>query len=142
MAKALKMTRGNIAKALSLNAETLRFYEKAKLINQPMRSLNNYRLYTDEDVRRLKFILMAKQLGFTLKEIKELLGLSVNEKTNRSKVRTLSQQISDKLNVKIKQLTEMKKILDDLILLCKSKKMVACPILKALKSSQEVKHGK
>ncbi len=129
----LKLTRGSIAKKLKINPETLRYYETQKLIKKPVRLANNYRVYEEDDITRIKFILMAKNLGFSLKEIKELLHLSVTEKSDREKVRLLAQHKSQIIDEKIIQLTKMKRTLDELVVLCHSHKTAPeCPILKCL----------
>lgn len=127
------LTRGRIAKALKLSMETLRYYESLKLIKKPMRLNNNYRVYDEDDATKLKFILMAKNLGFTLKEIKELLDLALDGKKNREKVRILSMQKSQLLGEKIAQLQKLKAVLDKLIKTCHTKlETDTCPILEAL----------
>ena len=133
MANPLKLTRSSLAKELKINSETLRYYEQRKLIKKPKRLENNYRVYDAEDRMQIKFILMAKQLGFSLKEIKELLSLSITQKSDRKKVRTLASQKAELIGDKILQLTKMKSILDNLILLCHGNETaVDCPILKSL----------
>lgn len=128
-----KITRGNLAKKLHIHPETLRFYESQKLIKKPTRLYNNYRLYNDEDITRLKFILMAKQQGFSLKEIKELLSLSLSATSDRQKVRMIASQKSQLIHNKILQMTKIKETLDHLILLCQNSKAEnPCPILESL----------
>lgn len=133
MHKIIRLTRGNLAKQLHINSETLRYYELQKLIKKPERLENNYRVYDEDDIARIKFILMAKGLGFSLKEIKDLLKLSITEKSDRHKVRNLVSNKSSLINEKIAQLTKMKSVLDELTILCKSNKTAShCPILKCL----------
>ncbi|MBV8801406.1 MAG: MerR family transcriptional regulator [Gammaproteobacteria bacterium] len=133
MANQTKMTRGNMAKQLNINAETLRYYETEKLIKKPKRLENNYRIYDNDDVERIKFILMAKEVGFNLSEIKELLSLSITTKSDRKKVRLLASDKSSLIKEKIAQLTKMKKTLDNLIMLCENNETALdCPILKCL----------
>lgn len=133
MANQMKMTRGNVAKKLNINPETLRYYEAEKLIKKPKRLENNYRIYDNEDIERIKFILISKEIGFTLKEIKELLALSITTKSDRKKVRLLASDKSNLIKGKIIQLTKMKNILDNLITLCQSNEASPdCPILKCV----------
>lgn len=68
------MNRKELAKELCIGSETLRYYERLGIIDKPRRSGNNYRDYSERDVKRLMFIKTAKEYGFTLKEIKEYLG--------------------------------------------------------------------
>ena len=68
------LTIGRLAKQAGLGIETVRFYERQGLIAPPPRTDSNYRIYPEEEVSRLKFIKRAKDLGFTLKEIKEVIS--------------------------------------------------------------------
>ena len=70
---------GDLAKRCGLTVEALRFYEKQGLLQPQARSEAGYRFYTDEDVQRVRFILHAKQVGFTLAEIKQLLALRADK---------------------------------------------------------------
>jgi DNA-binding transcriptional MerR regulator len=127
------LTRGSIAKHLKLNPETLRYYESKGFIKKPGRLSNNYRIYNNKDMDKLKFIIMAKSLGFSLKEIKELLSLSLDEKTNRTRVRALTTLKSQLIAEKIKQLNAIKTVLDKLIKACQTQKTAGgCPILDSL----------
>ena len=69
---------GDIAKRSGVTVETLRFYEKEQLLAPQGRSESGYRLYSDDDLQRVMFILHAKKVGFTLAEIKKLLALRLN----------------------------------------------------------------
>ena len=73
------MTRSKLAKECGVNIESLRYYEKRRLIDPPKRSEVGYRLYSKEDAARIRFIQNAKKLGFTLNEILELLKLRVKK---------------------------------------------------------------
>ena len=67
---------GSLAKANGVSVQTVRYYERYGLLPKPQRKASSYRIYTDEHVRRLQFVLQAKTLGFTLDEIKEIISLS------------------------------------------------------------------
>ena len=72
------LTVGRVAQMAGVGVPTLRFYERAGLLPKPARTLSNYRVYSDDAaVKRIRFIRRAQQLGFTLKEIKEMLALRV-----------------------------------------------------------------
>jgi DNA-binding transcriptional MerR regulator len=71
------MTIGRVADAAALSIDTIRYYERQGLIDKPRRSLSGYRNYSEEVLDRLRFIADAKRLGFTLREIRELLLLGV-----------------------------------------------------------------
>jgi DNA-binding transcriptional MerR regulator len=80
-ANASQMTVGRTAHLANVGIPTMRFYERAGLLPKPARSAANYRIYPEETVTRIRFIRRAQVLGFTLKEIKELLELRVNPAT-------------------------------------------------------------
>ena len=69
------LTRGELARRSGIGAETVRYYEQRGLLPKPPRSPSNYRLYPPDTLRRVRFIKGAQELGFTLREIKDLLGM-------------------------------------------------------------------
>ena len=75
------LTIGDVAKQADVHSETLRYYERRGLVARPPRSVSNYRLYPEDTVRRVRFIKHAQAVGFSLKEIKELLSLRAAPKT-------------------------------------------------------------
>ncbi len=81
-ARLMSMTIGQLAKDAGIGVETIRFHERNGLITQPRRPASGYRKYDDDLVDRLRFIQQAKELGFTLNEIKDLLSLRVNPRTS------------------------------------------------------------
>src|SRR2546422_10160215 len=81
------LTIGDVAKQADVHSETLRYYERRGLVARPPRSVSNYRLYPEDTVRRVRFIKHAQDLGFSLKEIKELLSLRAAPKARCADVR-------------------------------------------------------
>ncbi len=69
------LTIGDVAKRANVHIETLRYYERLGIVPKPPRTRSNYRLYPEDTVRRVRFVKHAQELGFSLKEIKELLSL-------------------------------------------------------------------
>ena len=72
------LTIGQLATQANVNRETVRYYERRRLLSRPPRSISGYRVFSDDAVRRLRFIRHAKMLGFSLNEIRELLTLRVS----------------------------------------------------------------
>ena len=72
------LTIGQLARQAHVNRETVRYYERRRLLLRPPRSISGYRVFSDDAVRRLRFIRHAKMLGFSLKEIRALLALRVD----------------------------------------------------------------
>ena len=83
---------GHVAKASGMGIETIRFYERSGLIDEPPRRESGYREYPRETIARLRFIKRSKELGFSLKEISELLALSKSGKGNCGTVRRRAQE--------------------------------------------------
>lgn len=84
------LTIGKLAKACDVKVDTVRYYERRELLLPLARTDSGYRIYSTESIQRLDFILKAQSLGFTLKEIKELLELSENPETDCADVRNLA----------------------------------------------------
>ena len=124
---------GQVAKQTQTSVETLRYYEREGLI-QPQRSANNgYRQYTEDMVRRVHFIKRGKALGFTLKEIGELMALQVSPRANCRDVKSRAQDKIQDIEQRLVSLTRMKQVLGQLIASCDSSNPITdCPILEAL----------
>ena len=130
------MTIGRVAVHAGVGIETVRFYEREGLLDKPARSASGYRLYDAEVVARLQFVRRAKELGFTLNEIKDLLALRVDSTTSRQDVRARANAKIEDIENKIRLLQRMKKALVRLTQECCEKgDSVGCPILKALEGS-------
>ena len=124
---------GQLAKAANVNTETVRYYERRGLLPEPKRRDSGYRDYAPEDVLRLKFIKRAQELGFTLKEIAELLALRVDSKTTCDKVKKQAETKISDIEAKILSLKKMKAALGKLASSCKAQTPLAgCPILEYL----------
>jgi Hg(II)-responsive transcriptional regulator len=124
---------GEVAKKAGVNIDTIRFYEQNGLLPLPKRAGNGYRLYEKEIIDRLRFILNAKTLGFTLKEIKELLQFTNTKKVNCCEMLKLTDDKIEKVGQKIAQLQRIENALKSLHLSCKIKGTADyCPIIEAL----------
>jgi len=127
------ITIGKLAKRVDLNIETIRYYERRGLIPKPRRRESGYREYSDETTKRILFIKHAKDLGFSLKEINELLSLKLAPGTSCSEVRKKAEIKIEDIEGKIKTLRKMKKALLKLTTICSGSGPVSeCPILEAL----------
>lgn len=126
-------TTGQLAKKAGVNVETIRYYERRGLLPEPRRSESGYRQYSDETVRRVQFIIHAKELGFSLREIHELLSLRHDPGTPCSEVRNRARSKIEDIEAKIKTLRKMKKALVKLTDGCRGKgPLKECPILESL----------
>ncbi len=129
------MTTSALAKKYGINRETLRFYERQKLLPRPRRNSSGYRLYDENAEKTLSFILKAKDLGFTLSEIRALLLIRVINDENCQKIRAQAQEKLRTVEEKIEYLQKLKKSLEKLVTAClKSQTPTYCPILDNLEN--------
>lgn len=125
------MTIGRLAKQAGVNIDTIRYYERNGLIPEAVRRASGYREYELSDVQRLRFILRAKDLGFTLAEIGELLSLSADHDVRGVKRR--AEQRLEQVEHKIKELQRVRRGLKTLIDACPGHgDLERCPIVAAL----------
>src|SRR6516164_1177217 len=127
------LTTGQLAKQASVNRETVRYYERRRLLQRPSRSVTGYRVFSDDALRRLRFIRHAKMLGFSLEEIKDLLALRIHSIDTCERVRERTQTKIADIEGKIETLQRMKDSLSELITACsRRRKTDECPILNCL----------
>ena len=129
------LTIGRLAKEGGVNLETVRFYERRGLLPKPPRIASGYRLFPADAARRLRFIRRAQELGFSLKEIRELLSLRVSRTTKSRDIRARTEGKIADIDAKIRSLESMKRTLRKLTNVCEGCVPVAeCPILESLDS--------
>lgn len=129
---------GELAKEAGVGVETVRFYEREGLLENPERKESGYRLYNQGTVRILKFIRRAKELGFTLREIKSLLELRSNTSASRTEVREQVHKKLSEIDEKIDDLNRMRVGLQTLVDRCHGDGSIeGCPILNALQGTME-----
>jgi MerR family copper efflux transcriptional regulator len=127
------VTIGQLAKAAGVGVETVRFYEREGLLAEPPRRRSGYRQYPREAIARIRFIRRAKDLGFTLKEITELLELRIDPDKSCADVRALAKAKIADVDAKIEDLTRIKAALETLARACRGKGPTSeCPILDAI----------
>ena len=127
------LTIGQLAKRADVGVETVRFYERKGLLAEPDRRPSGYRQYDVGIVDRLRFIKRAKELGFTLNEIKELLSLRIDPTTTCADVKSRAEAKIDDIQDKIRTLQRMKRALVKVTTACSGRGGTdECPILAAL----------
>ena len=127
------LTIGQLAEQAGVHTETVRYYERRGLLAQPPRRAAGYRQYSPDYVARINFIKRAQQLGFSLKEIGELLALRVESTAVCSEVQQKAVSKIEDIKAKIQLLQQMKKTLTDLVSACEANQITsACPMLDAL----------
>jgi len=126
------MTIGQLAKISNVNIDTIRYYERLKLLPKPKRTEAGYRIYTNEYNLKINYILRAKDLGFTLKEIKEILSINVCQDLYE----LTSLKIKD-VEGKINSLNNLKNKLKFLLKKCPVKGFIDnCSIMKSISKNK------
>ncbi len=127
------LTIGRLARQAGVNSETVRYYERRGLLPRPPRSTSGYRLFPNEAARRLRFIRRAQELGFSLREIQELLSLRISRKAKAKDVRKRTESKIADIEAKISTLNSMKRALHKLMTNCPGcGPLSECPILESL----------
>ena len=130
------MTIGELAKASGVNAKLIRHYESIGLIPKAARTESGYRFYKESDTQFLRFVKRARGLGFSMKEIKKLMGLWRNKTRASKEVKSLANKHIAELEFKIKEMQEM---VDNLVKLsrnCHGDDRPECPIISSLEGKK------
>jgi Hg(II)-responsive transcriptional regulator len=131
-----------VARRGGVNLETIRYYERRGLLPKPPRTAAGYRTFSQETVRRLRFVKRAQALGFSLKEIKELLSLRAAPKARCADVRARAEVKIAEIDAKIRALEAMRKALERLTAACRGRGSVsACPILESLDFEKQARQS-
>lgn len=123
------MNIGQAAKASGVSAKMVRHYESVGLFPEAARTEAGYRQYTDKDVGTLRFVRQARDLGFSIEQIRELLGLWQNQRRPSRQVKALAQAHIQELDEKLRELHAMKATLEHLVHCCHGDDRPDCPII-------------
>jgi Zn(II)-responsive transcriptional regulator len=135
------LTIGKMAKMAGVTNDTVRFYERCGLIEPAGRSESNYRIYNMADAVRLRFIKRAKELGFSLNEIKDLLALSQDPNATKAEVKARTEEKTEKIRQQIHDLSKILTALEHLSDSCNGHGSAKdCPILQSLIEDDETNH--
>ena len=126
------MNIGQAAKGSGVSAKMIRHYEQVGLFPQPGRTDSGYRQYTASEVHTLRFIRQARDLGFSITQIGELVGLWQNRRRPSRQVKALAQAHIEELDRKVQDLLAMKATLEHLANSCHGDDRPECPILERL----------
>lgn len=129
------MNIGEAAKASGVSAKMIRHYEQVGLFPEPQRTDAGYRQYTGRDVHTLRFIRHARDLGFSIPQIAELVGLWQDRRRPSRQVKALAQAHIEDLEQKLQELQAMKATLEHLVHCCHGDDRPECPILDSLAES-------
>ncbi len=126
------MNIGEAARLSQVNAKMIRRYEEQGIIPKAGRTFAGYRQYSEKDVHVLRFVKRARELGFSMKDTKQLLSLWKNQNRSNSQVKTLAQKHKSELEKKLSEIQAMLSTLEILIKHCHGDARPDCPILQEL----------
>ena len=126
------MNIGEAAKASGVSAKMIRYYEEIGLVPPALRAASGYRVYSDKDVHRLNFVRRARDLGFSVKEIGDLLSLWSDRSRHSADVKRIASEHIAALRQKIDELRRMSDTLQTLVDCCAGDDRPDCPILAEL----------
>lgn len=126
---------GGISRASGVNIETIRYYERIGLVPRPARTSAKHRRYDAADLQRLVFVKRARELGFSIDEIRTLIDLSVDRKRSCSRVKVVADAHVKSIRLKLRDLRRIEKVLVGLSARCIEDGTTSCPILEAISAS-------
>ena len=128
----IRLSIGKLSEQTGVNIETIRYYERIGLVPAPPRSQGRHRLYDDLHRRRLAFIRRSRALGFSLQDIRDLLGIARGHDLTCAEVKALTEQHIADIRGKIRDLRKFDRVLSELAAKCRGSTVPDCPILDAL----------
>ncbi|MCO6392955.1 Cu(I)-responsive transcriptional regulator [Aliihoeflea aestuarii] len=128
------MNIGQAAEASGVSAKMIRYYEQSGLIPRAERTASGYREYSEPDIHMLRFVRRARDLGFSVAEISELLGLWQDQSRHSAEVKRIARGHIDDLHRRIRDLQEMANTLTTLADSCHGDDRPECPILERLET--------
>lgn len=126
---------GQVSRATHINIETIRYYERINILPAPLRTEGRHRLYTQAHMDRLNFVRRSRALGFSLKQVRELLHLVDGAEFTCDQVNTIAVTHLTDIATKIADLRRMEKVLKIMTAQCASGKVPGCPIIDALSTA-------
>lgn len=129
---------GTLSTETGVHIETIRYYEREGILPQPQRGMGGQRKYGHEDIKRLTFIRRSRELGFTLKEIADLLGLVESGNYTCSEIREITLRHATEVRQKIADLRKMETVLRNMVASCEQGDVPDCPIIDSLFQSKNI----
>ena len=127
---------GELSRLAGVNIETIRYYEKIKMLPAPARTKGGHRVYGPKETRILVFIRRGRELGFTLDQIRALLNLAAPGKASCGEVRAIAARHLEDVRAKITDLEKLERLLAKTIKQCSGKAVPDCPVLDVLDASR------
>ena len=131
-ARADGLTIGKLSQLTGVNIETIRYYEKIKVLPAPSRAKNGHRLYGPTERRILAFVRRSRELGFSLDEVRALVRLGGPDKASCREVREIAAHHLDNIRAKINDLRKLERLLTKTVAQCTSTTAPECPVLDIL----------
>jgi MerR family transcriptional regulator, mercuric resistance operon regulatory protein len=131
-ARAPEVTIGRLSELTGVNIETIRYYERTKVLPVPARTVSGRRVYQSADIRTLAFLRRARELGFSLDEIRALLRLGGPETASCREVRRIATNHLDDIRAKISDLRKLERLLAKTVAQCTGTTAPVCPVLDIL----------
>lgn len=126
------LRRSDLARLTGCNLETIRYYENIGIMPDPPRTAANYRAYDETHVARLRFVMRARDLGFTLEEIRDLLGLVDGKAGTCADVQALASRHIESVRAKIVDLRRIEQVLTETVSQCTGDDVPECAVIDAL----------
>lgn len=126
---------GELSRRTGCNIETIRYYERIGILPEPARR-GRYRSYSISDTERLSFVRRARELGFTLEEIRALLGIATQDQVECGEARGIAAAHLEKVRARIADLGRMERVLESVVRACDTDDHVGCPLIETLSAAQ------
>lgn len=120
--------------AAGVNLETVRYYERIGLMPSPARAASGHRAYEEGHIRRLAFIRRARELGFSIEQIRALLSIAGPSRNSCAEVREMTQTHLEEVRAKLADLMKLERILAETIARCCGDSAPSCPVLEMLEA--------
>jgi MerR family transcriptional regulator, mercuric resistance operon regulatory protein len=141
VSRAKDVSIGELSRRTGVNIETIRYYERVKMLPAPQRTEGGHRLYGPKETRALAFIRRARELGFGLDEIRALLGLADPANASCAEVRAIAARHLEDVRAKIADLEKLERLLAKTIKQCSGKAVPECAVLDVLDSGRAARVG-
>lgn len=123
---------GVLSKRTGCDIETIRYYERIGVMPKPPRTEGGHRVFSEDHLKRLTFIRRSRELGFTLVQVRDLLGLVDGNDYTCDEVKAITVEHADAVRQKIADLSKLKRVLDDMVSQCNRGDIPDCPVIEAL----------
>jgi MerR family mercuric resistance operon transcriptional regulator len=132
VSRSVGLSIGELSRLTDVNIETIRYYERAGIMPPPPRTEGGRRMYAQDHLKRLTFVRRSRELGFSLDEVRALLGLVGGRTLTCAEVRNMARGHIAQIQQRVNDLKKLERALTDLVDRCHGKKVPECPLLDTL----------